>query len=100
MVKNRVSDLVKTKALKRVANQPGVVVLGKVPTATIGAVATATAAVLTPVATKKPSHEESKGSKRKLSLKDALIQALTKSSRPLKAQQLADKVVRSEEHTS
>ena len=30
MVENRVSDLVKAKTLKRVANQPGVVVIGKV----------------------------------------------------------------------
>jgi len=91
MVANRVTDLVKAKALKRVADQPGVVVLGKVPTAAAGTITTAS--VAKSVTAKESSREQSNGSEKKLSLKQALIQVLAKSSRPLKAQQLADKVV-------
>ena len=87
MVENRVSDLVKTKALKRVANQSGVVVLGKAASQTESNEYQKVAAV------KPASSSKSTGSDKKLSLKDALIQVLAKSSHPLQAQQLADKVI-------
>ena len=88
-----VSDLVKAKTLKRVANQPGVVVIGKVTASATGT--STTASVAKPVATRTPSSENSNGSEKKVSLKEALIQVLAKSSRPLTTQQLADQVLAS-----
>jgi hypothetical protein len=93
MVENRVSDLVKAKTLKRVANQPGVVVIGKVTASATGT--STTASVAKPVATRTPSSENSNSSEKKVSLKEALIQVLAKSSRPLTTQQLADQVLAS-----
>src|ERR1019366_8757460 len=87
MVANRVSDLVKAKALKRVANQSGVVVLGNAASQTESNEYQKVAAV------KPASSSKSTGSDKKLSLKDALIQVLAKSSHPLQAQKLADKVI-------
>jgi hypothetical protein len=83
MIKSRVSDLVRAKLLKRVADQPGVVVLGKVSRD-----AAATRSAAKPAASAKAT-----GPEQKLSLKEAIIQVLAKSSRPLPAQEIADLVI-------
>ena len=95
MIENRVSDLVRAKALKRVANQPGVVVLGKASAQPATTKATSFGSNGTEkVATAKPvGSTKSTGSGQKLSLKDAMLQVLAKTSRPLPAQELAERVV-------
>ena len=82
MIKNRVSELVQAKLLKRVADQRGVVVLGK-----------ASKDATTGFAAKPAASANATGPKQKLSLKEAMIQVLAKSSRPLPAQEIAHLVI-------